>query len=374
MSLLDRLLGRITIDTFARDLIKAAARAGQRGWRYVPELKELRAPNDRGRVLLHNLFLEYSSAAPDSRQALMNKYVGLMVSSEQGPPRSWTEACNAIYPMIRGRWDMMPLEIAHRGKDGARLPPRIELPWCESLILRIAYDSPSAALPIGHDEIQSWGVSVEQALEQAMDNLRALPAPRWRELVPSVFYLESPMHYEEAMLLRDDVVSSCPVKGMPVFIASNRGIVLATGTDEPNGVATMLTQAAYSYQNRPWPMSPVVVMRNGDKFESYTPTGIYGSRLRSLKALDTTRISRAQQQALQDYCQRNGINVYVGVVELVQDKKDPDLMHTWTGWLEGVPTWLPQAEFLVFNKRLGQDEYETISVPWDEAVAICAIT
>jgi|HigsolmetaAR203D_1030402.scaffolds.fasta_scaffold00646_21 hypothetical protein len=115
-------------------------------------------------------------------------------------------------------------------------------------------------------------------------------------------------------------------------------------------------------------------MRNGDKFESYTPTGIYGSRLRSLKALDTTRISRAQQQALQDYCQRNGINVYVGVVELVQDKKDPDLMHTWTGWLEGVPTWLPQAEFLVFNKRLGQDEYETISVPWDEAVAICAIT
>lgn len=256
MSLLDRLLGRITIDTFARDLIKAAARAGQRGWRYVPELKELRAPNDRGRVLLHNLFLEYSSAAPDSRQALMNKYVGLMVSSEQGPPRSWTEACNAIYPMIRGRWDMMPLEIAHRGKDGARLPPRIELPWCESLILRIAYDSPSAALPIGHDEIQSWGVSVEQALEQAMDNLRALPAPRWRELVPSVFYLESPMHYEEAMLLRDDVVSSCPVKGMPVFIASNRGIVLATGTDEPNGVATMLTQAAYSYQNRPWPMSP----------------------------------------------------------------------------------------------------------------------
>lgn len=370
MSLLDRLLGRVTIERLANDLIAAAAREGQPGWRYAPDVQELHAPNEEGRVSLQNIFLEYSNARPAVRKDLLRKYVNMIVGLGQEIPKLWTIAQKAIYPVLRARADMKLLEIESRGREKP-FAPRVEIPWCEGLVVRIAYDTGPATLPIGYEELNTWGVSVDEAYDRALQNLKALPAPTWVQTNPGFFILQSQASYEETMLLREDVVASCPVRGSKVFMPINRGVLLGTGTEEPNGIEAILEEALTAFQNHPWPLSPVMVVYNGNGFESYVPSGESLVRLQALKTIDVALCYRDQQRALQEYCEREGIDVYVASADIIQEKNNPEALRTWASWTQGVPTWLPVVDLLAFNKQLGAEKFEMLIVPWNEAHAIC---
>src|SRR5690606_29590811 len=184
------LFAKPSIKRFASDLIAAAARRGVPGWRYVPEKQELHAPDDEGRMSLTNMFLEYSRAPRARRPALIQKYVAVMVSLGSEIPKLWSMAQKAIYPVLRSGRDMAALQIRSRA-EATPFSPRVEIPWHGDVVIRIAYDSGPATSPIGYEQLETWGVSVEQALERALLNLRALPKPHWVPIVPGVMRLES---------------------------------------------------------------------------------------------------------------------------------------------------------------------------------------
>ncbi len=370
VSFLSFLFPKPSIERFARDLIAGAARGGMPGWRYVPEEQELHAPGDGSRVSLTNMFMEYSRAPSSGRPALMQKYVAVMVSLASEIPKLWSMAQKAIYPVLRSGRDMAALQIRSRA-EATPFPPRVEVRWHGDVVIRIAYDSGPATSPIGYEQLETWGVSVEQALERALLNLRALPKPHWVPIAPGVMRLESDASYEESLLLREDVVESCDVRGDRIFMPINRGVLLATGSEEEGGIERLLEHARLSFEHDPWPLSPVIVKHAASGFEPYAPEGLAAELLRSLQALDTFVAYRDQQDALQKHCENTGIDAFVASVGLMPMNADPNQLRTWATWTEGVSTWLPKVDVIAFNKGTEGDAFETVIVPWDAAYELC---
>lgn len=355
---------------FANELIAGATRSGSPGWYYVADTQELHAPNGEGRMSLTNIFLEYTNAKPSSRAELMRKYTTMLISIGLEIPKLWSMAQKAIYPVLRSKRDMVAVQIRSRD-DAEPFPPRVELPWHGDLVIRIAYDSGPATSPIGYEELETWGVTVEQAFECALANLRSLPKPRWNSIAPGVLRIDSDASYEESMLLRDDVVASCGVSGDPVFMPINRGVLLASGTAEEGGIERLLEQARHSFENNPWPLSPAMVTQGEDSLVSYVPPAPASDLLRSLYALDTFVAYRDQQDVLQEYCLKNGIDAFVASVSLMPTKQDPNQLLTWATWTDGISTWLPKVDVIAFNKTSDDEAFEMVMVPWDRAYELC---
>lgn len=370
MSFLSFLSSKPSLQRFAKALIAAAARSGMPGWRYVPEAQELHSPSGGGRVSLTNLFLEYRHAKPSGRPGLMQKYVAMMIGLGAEIPKLWAMAQKAIYPVLRSKRDMAALQIRSRGAANP-FPPRVEVPWLGDLVIRIAYDSGPTTSPIGYEELDTWGVSVEQALERARQNLRSLPTPQWVPIAPGIVQLDSEVSYEESMLLREDVVASCDVRGDRIFMPINRGVLLAAGAEEEGGVQRLLEQARHSFENNPWPLSIAMVKHDANGFAPYEPSGAARDLLSSLQALDTFVAYRDQQEELQDYCTKNDIDAFVASVGLMPAKTDPKQLLTWATWTEGVATWLPKVDVIAFNKVLQDESFETVIVPWERAYELC---
>jgi hypothetical protein len=84
-------------------------------------------------------------------------------------------------------------------------------------------------------------------IDRALANLRALPPPRLHASVQGVWQLESPDGYtDESLMQMARVFKDLPACGTPLVMIPSRGVLLATGSDEPEGVTALLAEARKS--------------------------------------------------------------------------------------------------------------------------------
>jgi hypothetical protein len=367
MSLLDLFRRPVSIQRLANDLVAAAAAAGETGWRYEADARRLVRHGTDGVLHLDNIFLEYSQAPARRRRALLEKYVGLLASIRTEIPKLWAAAEKRIYAVIRSRFDSIGLDIADRDSD-RQLPQRIEFPWHGDLVVRIAFDFGASLGQVQQDVADAWGLPREALLERAIRNLYALPRPVWEPVGPGVFQLVSAASYEESMLLRDDVWERLRVAGDPVAIAPNRGVLLAAGSADSAAVEALLHEARRSLEQRPWPLDAAILTRRDGRWTPFEPSGRAAALWDLHRQICLAGAYGEQQPALQQHV---GPDVWVATFGLAGRKSDPALLFSYAVWSEGVPTLLPEVEYLALSKRRTDDEVETVVVPWAAVQSIC---
>ena len=106
----------------------------------------------------------------------------------------------------------------------------------EELAAHLAYELPSSVTEIGPDRLKAWGMTFDQLLERAKDNLREASQAPWEEATPGVFV--SPFHdsLDATRIVLPELFTSMALKGKPVFIAPTHDIVFVTGDDDPEGL------------------------------------------------------------------------------------------------------------------------------------------
>ena len=67
---------------------------------------------------------------------------------------------------------------------------------------------------------------------------------------------------------------------------SNRGVLLATGSDEPEGVTALLAEARRSLQELPWPPCGDLFQINSNRIELFVPSDTDAKALASIQRLD----------------------------------------------------------------------------------------
>lgn len=243
---------RPTQADLANDLLRSARQSGQIGWVYDAGESALTHPN---RVInLANIHREYAQAGYLARPGLLKKYQAMLgPESATDVPKLWALAQKAIFPILRSRYDRTVLEIENRTKDP--LPPRAAKPFLGQLEAVIGYDHGQTVSQVTLEAASDWGVSIDEALQRALVNLRALPPPIWESAGEGIWKLESAGGYTESFLQLPRTFDNLPAKGGPLAMIPNRGILLATGSDEAGGLAALLSEAKESMHQAPWPLA-----------------------------------------------------------------------------------------------------------------------
>ena len=368
MGFLDSLLGKPTVESFARTLIERAAASGEPGWKF--DASESQLTLREGQVInLGNMFREYSQASRGDRPSLLDKYAALMSDAFREIPKLWTLAQKSIVPLVRDGRDEFHLEIRSRDGGGA-FSPRIDLSWMPPLVIRISYDLGSAIAQCSRDLLDTWGVSAESVRARAQQNLQALPRPTWSKLSAGLWILESAEGYQESMVLRTDVLASLPARGQAWLIAPNRGILLGTGSDEPGGLAALLQEAESALQQKPWPMPPVLWHWDGTTLTAPELDGTPGETLRRLRRIDEATLYADQQAALNTMFERTNVDIFVASVQLIS-REGGTLVQSYSTWTQDVLTLLPETDLYAINRVLGPGKYDTLLVPKTAVIEIC---
>jgi hypothetical protein len=288
----------------------------------------------------------------------------MLLNMEREVPKLWTLAQKAIYPVLRWRGDLDTLEIAHRDTGDPPLRPRVALPFPGELLIRIAYDFGSSTTQVTADLAETWGVPLDELYARALQNLRALERPRWVLRTPGLWMIESTVSYEESMLLRDDVLDMLDVRGDPLLLPSNRGVLLAAGSDDAAGIEAMLDAARAHQLNDPWPLSTQVLRRRSGGFEPAVLDGSAARKLAALRKIEIAGIYKDQKDGLEKWLARTGRDIFVATYVLVAKPNDGDDVSSYCTWTQGAHSWLPLTDLVALNRDLGKGEFETIFVTW----------
>lgn len=358
----------VSMQRFARLLAQEFAKHGSVGWTYHADNGTL-AHTGGAVVNLGNLYLEYKNAPRAQRAGILAKHGNFARLQNQSVPKLWELAAKGIHAVLRSRWDMVPLAIRARGDESKALPDLVAWPVAEDLVIRLAYDWGTHITPVDREIFDAWGQSLEAVRQRAVQNLAALPDVKWNALGDGLFELESPGSYAESLFQVDKIVDRLPFKDHIACVPSNRGVLLACDRERPDRLGAMLELAIGHQQNAPWPLSGIVLTRDGGRWVRFVPQDAPAA----MRAGDLFRINLAshycgQKEALEARNESQGTDVFVATYGLFRRPRDNGAIMSWCSWADGVHAVLPQTDFIAFGKPDDKD-FAPLLVAWDAALA-----
>ena len=350
---------RPTQADLANDLLRSARESGQTGWVYDVTDSSLRHA-DRI-VNLGNIHREYAQAGYLARPGLLRKYQAMLApESTADEPKLWTLAQKAIFPILRSRYERTVVEIEHRSKDP--FPPRASKPFLGHLEAVIGYDHGQTVSQVTLETASDWGVSIDEALQRALVNLRALPPPTWESAGDRVRALESEGGYTESFLQLPRTFDNLPAKGQALAMIPNRGVLLSTGSDESGGLAALLAAAKESMQQAPWPLTGDLFHITAAGPELHVPDDRPNATLSAaIQRLDISSAYAGQKTALDIYHEAINEDVFVATYGLPKDR--PEEVFSWCSWTMGVPSLLPVTDTVALVRDVDGSR-KVMRVPW----------
>ena len=239
-------------------------------------------------------------------------------------------------------------------------------PYLSHLDIVIGYDHGQTISQVKASTATEWGVTLDEIIDDSYANLRALPTPTWEPLGDALWKLESEGGYTESFLQLPKIFDQFPAQGTPLVMIPNRGVLLATGADEPDGLTALLKLARQSIEHAPWPLCGDLFRVAQSGVELYTPDGPTETLLAGIQKIDIASVYAAQKAALEAHCAAINDDVFVATYGLLGKKDAPDDLQSWCSWTEGVPTLLPTTDCIAFVWNL-HSARKTALVPWADA-------
>src|SRR5262249_37890876 len=153
------------------------------------------------------------------------------------------------YGCLRSRHQLVSLEIDRRGEP-AGVPRPLSRRWHGDLDIVLMYDFGQHMTGVTADAADPWGQTLDAIVDRARANPAALGRPSWEHLGDGLLQIPSDVTFEESFILVDPVWKTLEVQGDPVVAIPNRGVLFATGSDNPAGLARLIEAAQSHMQER----------------------------------------------------------------------------------------------------------------------------
>jgi hypothetical protein len=356
-----------TRDRFARDLARRAAKRGVPGWSWDPAEAALSHAERGQKFFVNNSWLEYCGAQRSARAGLIEKYLSMMLDGPPEVPKLWELAARNLYGCVRSRYQLLSNEIEHRGTTAFVKP--VATPWIGDLDIVLMYDFGPYLAQVMPETADVWGQSQDALFARATAGLAALTRPTWQPIGDGVFRIVSEVSFEESFVLVNAVFESLAVQGDAVVAIPNRGVLLATGSDMPAGLARLIAEAQRSMQEEPWPMSAVLLRRTAGRWQPFKPSAELASAARTFELVSLAGTYAEQQQALEKHFEKDGVDIYVAKFDVMNARNEPDTLHSWCSWAEGVPSLLPKTDVVILGRR--DENVPPVIASWDVLARIC---
>ncbi|MGZ3457292.1 MAG: hypothetical protein ACXU86_02185 [Archangium sp.] len=352
-------------DAFAQRAIEALKASGEtRPLHYDAEGFLLRmGDKDGSTVFLSNFFDEYHAAPPEKREEVLARLTH--IRDLPAIPKTFAEARPNVLPVVRGRTFFEQLRLVVKGGSEAAAPISWK-PLGDFLGVGLAFDGPDTLRYLGPDELARWGISFDQALGVALENLRQRSTEPLEQLAPGTCQSSWEDNYAASRLLLDEVVRRCEVKGAPVVLVPHRDLLLITGSEDEDGLHQVASKAlravmapraldGRALRLAPGGWVPFMPERLSNAWEDF----------RKLELFTRARDYAEQTQRLEKLYQEKGEDVFVAAYTPYQDEQGRSI--SYAVWLKGVDTLLPRAEVIFFmDPALGEKAAPVGIARWED--------
>jgi uncharacterized protein YtpQ (UPF0354 family) len=370
MGLLSKIFRREpTRDGFAQLVIRRFAKAGMSDLEYRESDFSIQRPGTSNAVFLYNVYQNYCQADPRGRTTLLNRFVSAFAADSK-IPTDLESAKKTFMPVLRDfRYiSLSRLALESRGTTDVHLTP--ELPFAPELSVLCACDFQDSISLVNKDKLDAWGITLEDAVVTAKENLRDRTAPNgFTRLNNGVFLGSWNDSYESARLILPDYFYRLPLQGDPVAFIPNRDILFVCGELDKAGIQFILEEGAKTHFENGYPLSPSLYVLREGHWEKFTPedAGLQKQLLDLQRRREATDYAE-QQKYLTAIYERDGKNIFVAGCQLFKENDGSHFTHCV--WSKDVDSLLPITDELTLFLDVGVPEgqsVDNIRLPWDEA-------
>ena len=192
---------------------------------------------------LDDAYQEYSAAPEEIREKIVTVWVRGWFSYLRGLPDDFADVKPDLMPDVRSRshFELASLRSELEDQNPALWPYQV---LGEHFGVGLVYDIPEGMRSLSQQELDSWGVTFDEALSIAKDNLLALTlkfhVATSRE---GMFLLATGDRYVASRVLLAEPMRRLPLKGHAVAMIPNRWTVVVAGSDDPEGLINMVKLA-----------------------------------------------------------------------------------------------------------------------------------
>lgn len=312
---------------------------------------------------LHNIYAEARRLDGEARAERLRKAVLAMMPPDR--PASWDDAAPQLLPAVRtASW-----AYAAVGDGRAETPAPFGRPLVPFVKVLCAIDSEHSIAFAGGDDLATWGVSDDEALHTAAENLAGQPCEVHRD--GPVAMIVGPDGYASSWLAVPGLLAQVAedMGGTVVAVAPDRELLLLVDADDHEAAVEVLEAALERYQSAPRQLSPVpYLITETDIAPWEPPAGHPAAPLADKAAHLLAAIEYAQQRTrLEGLLTAAGEDAHVARHTLMQTEDGP--YWSWTTWVRQVTNGLlPQADLVLFGDNHDPDADFTVS--WDDAQRI----
>jgi hypothetical protein len=370
VGLLDKLLSRQpNRKEFSQIVMRVLNEKGITNIRYDEKSFLLQMGDGNNVAFLENSYVNYCKADRRQRQEFLVKLAAACLPSP-GIPAQYSEAEGHLMPIVRDPSYLSLVELQSRARDMDT--SKMDCPTgklADGLVVLLAYDTEASILQVNRESFDRWGISFDEALKAARNNLREKTnSSLFDEVAPGVYRGRWADSYDSSRLLLTDLIYRLPLEGEPVAFIPNRDQLWVTGRLNRNGLKTMIEQGQPAHFS-PYAVSPNLYVLNDGVWSTYIPEDSHvrdawiGIR-RKREALDYQQ----QKESLDTVHGKAKIDIFVA--NYLVFKREGGSEYSTCAWSRGVDSLLPQTDTISFVT----DPANTVhfAVSWQAAVPIVA--
>jgi|GEM_PF-802867 len=315
---------------------------------------------------LSNLYLETRALSPDDRTDRIAFFLATMTERPE-LPTDWATAMEMVLPVLR------PAAFFLAANTNGRRPPMAMRPFLPLLNEVLAIDLPNSLSYARLDQLEEWGVTLEQAFDAARANLAAFADEGLERYDPTanIWHLAGGDDYESSRLLLPGWLAGFAdrVDGVPIAAIPHRSACLIGGDGDDAMVARLLQSVRAEYENSPRPISPALYAVREGEVVPFLPSDSPHAASADEGHLVLASIEYGEQKEVLDaWHEANDVDLFVASYSVY---RSPSGLFSVAVWGEDVDSLLPKARRIaVVGGDMDSGDTWTIQVSWGDLVEL----
>ncbi|WP_397458400.1 DUF1444 family protein [Pseudomonas asplenii] len=370
-TLLGKLFNRpLTEEGFARKFIQTARQAGLSDeLEYVPDEFRLLHGNG-GYFNLHNAFRDYQNADKPQKDAVLKGYVATLLSSKNKTPQTFVQIRTSLRPVIRNLGMLEEIRLHHVRSEGWGAPYSVaQRPVGKDCVMLLAVDSAESTATLTKGPEAHWGVSLDEALSIAVDNLRDTTPDAFEEIVPGLYVGRWNDGYDISRVLLPDVLQRAPIKGQPVFMIPTNDVLMVTGDKDDAGIRHMVEVSFKAVENGRAVSSQIYTYQDQNIVPFHSEDETLNARLATLEHLLLQGTYHTQKELLDKIHEEQNEDVFVASYLLYQHSESDGRTFSMCSWTQSIDSLLPRTDRVVLVEPQADGGARTHVVEWEELEA-----
>ena len=311
-------------------------------------------------------FSDYSRAPKAQRQAVLERFARSMLARSSANVNEYATAKPRLMPIVRSASEtaqagLQTSLVAGSTVDPADLP--VNRPLTGDLTVGLAIDSQDSISRISARQLEKFGVDFDQALQDALLNLRGLPERGgWKQVGTGLWSGEWGDDYESSRLLLPDLIHRLNLAD-PVACLPTRNALLVTSAGNLPGLTEMARIARRAVESQPRWLSALPYQLLGDRWSVFQPPAECAQLFVEVATIVRAGIYNEQKRILEQLHERDRVDVFVATAMLA--KNPAGTLIDATTWTEGVDSLLPETKLLFLVRPAAQAA--ALAIPWADA-------